>query len=488
VQLPQSAPAGGSKVTLAADNSRLRIPDSIVVGEGSVSARFSVHGGIGDQDEKGTIQAFLADTAQIANIFLRGTKPASLTCSERLIRAGQRARCELQLNSVPVSETVEVALSSSSDSLKLPSTVATRAGQSTLSFEVFSDPSAKQETARIQARYGANVVEQNLEVSPATGPVIRASKRHVAKFGDEVRFVVTATDSSRPVSLVVSDLPTGASWEASTSEFVWVPDKSQTGKHEVIFTATNSIRISATERVLIEVGSGAPVVSAIINAATGSQSSACSPGSVASLRGKWLFNGARAADPSGNSVDLAGTRVKVNGAMTPVLYADSTRVDFLCPQFAAGTPLEAAIETKAGMSGVVKSVMQRVSPGIFSLDGSGLGLGLVSLRGTRAMAVVRDFRNAGQPAQPGDYLSIRATGLGSMDELSAQKFLVNIGGLTVQADAVDAVAGFAGVFDIKVKLPSGVPIGDNVPLTLELPGRDAGVSNTVSIAVEAVRP
>jgi uncharacterized protein (TIGR03437 family) len=488
VQLPQGAPAGGSKVILAADNPWLRVPDSIVVGEDGVSARFPVHSGISDQDEKGTIRASLAGTSQATSILLRGTRPASLTCSPRSVRAGQRARCELQFNSIPAAETINIALSSSSDKLKLPAGVTTRAGQSTLSFEVLADRAGKQETARIQARFGGTVVEQNLELSSAVGPVLRAPARLLGKPGDAVRFTVTATDSNGPVSLAASGLPAGASWDSATGEFAWTPDKAQTGKHELSITATDSLNVSTVEQVRIVVGKGEPVVNSWVNAATGSRDAACSPGSVASLHGEWLFSRSGAADPSGNSMELAGTRVKVNGAVAPVLYADSTRVDFLCPQFPAGTPLEAAIETDAGTSDAVKTVMQQVTPGIFSLDGSGMGQGLVSLAGTPAVAVVRDFRNAGQPAQPGDYVLIRATGLGRADELSGGKPLLYIGGVPVQADAVDASAGFAGVFDIKVKLPAGVPAGSEIPLTLELPGRDGGLSNTVSIAIEPAHP
>jgi uncharacterized protein (TIGR03437 family) len=184
-------------------------------------------------------------------------------------------------------------------------------------------------------------------------------------------------------------------------------------------------------------------------------------------------------------LEFAGTHVYVNGTPAPVLYADSTRVNFLCPQIGAGTVLEAVVETEAGRS---EPVMQQLTPGIFSLDGSGHGQGLVSLYGTTDVATVRDFRNAGQPSQPGDYLSIRATGLGAMDDLFAGKLMVKIGGIPVQADGVDKVSGFAGVFDIRVKLPEGVPTGSDVPLTLEFPGQDGGVSNTVSIAIEPVRP
>jgi uncharacterized protein (TIGR03437 family) len=413
---------------------------------------------------------------------------ASLTCLPRSIRAGQRARCELQLNSVSATDAVEVALSSSSEDLKLPAAVTTRPGQSSVGFEVVADPATKDQAARINTRYGANNMEQDLELSAQTAPVLTAPKRQLAKFGEVVRFAVTASDSSGSVSLTASGLPTGASWDVSTGEFVWRPDESQTGQHEVKFTAINSANISTTERVRIDVGSGKPVLSAVVNTATNSPDAACSPGSVASFLGKWLSDGTRVVNPSGSSSELAGTRIYVNGTPAPVLYADSTRVNFLCPQFGAGTVLEAVVETEAGRSEAVRTIVQQLSPGIFSLDGSGHGQGLVSLHGTTELATVRDFRNAGQPAQPGDYLSIRATGLGTLDELSAGKPLVKIGGIPVQADTIDKVVGIAGVFDIRVKLPEGVPTGSDVPLTLEFPGRDGGVSNTVSIAIEPVRP
>jgi uncharacterized protein (TIGR03437 family) len=391
------------------------------------------------------------------------------------------------LNSVPAADVVEVALSSSSEDLKLPAAVATRPGQSSLDFEVVADLATKHQAARISARYGASIVEQDLELSAQTAPVLTAPKRQLAKFGKVVRFTITASDSSGPISLTASGLPAGASWDVSTGEFVWTPNKSQVGQHKVTFTAINSADISTTERVRIGVGSGKPVIRAVVNAATNSPDAACSPGSVASLLGKWLSDGTRVADPSGSSLELAGTRVYVNGTPAPVLYADSTRVDFLCPQIRTGTVLEAVIETEAGRSEVVKTVMQQLSPGIFSLDGSGHGQGLVSLGGAPELAAVRDFTNAGQPAQPGDYLSIRATGL-RLDEPSAGMPLVKIGGIPVQINAIDKVVGFAGVFDIRVQLPEGVSTGPDVPLTLEFPGQDNGVSNTVSIAIEPVRP
>ena len=226
-----------------------------------------------------------------------------------------------------------------------------------------------------------------------------------------MRFGVTASDPGGPVSVTASNIPDGASWDASSGDFIWKPVESQAGRHEVKFTATNSAGLSVTERIHIEVGPGLPIISAVVNAATGSRDAACSPGSIASLRGNWLSSGPPVADVSGKSINLAGTRVNVNGNPAPVLYADLTRVDFLCPQGAVGTPASIVVETAIGSSDVGDNHYERLPPGIFSLDGSGLGQGLVSFPGTPALAAARDFTDAGQPAQPGDYLSIRATGL-----------------------------------------------------------------------------
>jgi uncharacterized protein (TIGR03437 family) len=487
VEVARKAPTGGSIITLTTGSGRLRIPGSVVVAEGALSATFPVQSEVSDRDETASIRASLADATGRKGIFLRGVRPGSLTCAPRTLVAGQRGRCELQLNSAPTSGGLEIAVSSDGEDLKLPSALRTRPHQSSLAFEVMADPAARQQDVRIEARYGESVAQTDLSLLAAGAPVLTAPAREIAKFAQVVRFAVKASDAGGPVSPAASGLPSGASWDPATGVFEWTPAEFQQGNHEVVFTATNSSHLASSRRVRIEVDGGQPVISALVNAATGARDGACSPGAIASLRGKWLSSGAPVADLSGSSMELAGTRVKVNGSAATILYADPTRVDFLCPQIAAGTALEARVETDAGTSNGAETVMQQLSPGIFSLDGSGQGQGLVALGGSPVLAAVRAFGNAGQPAQADDFISVRVTGLGSMDELSRVKPWVKIGGLPVQAAAVDAVAGIAGMYDVSVKLPANVPSGREVPLSLELPGRDSA-SNTVSISIEPVRP
>ena len=68
-----------------------------------------------------------------------------------------------------------------------------------------------------RARYGANAVEQNLEFSSANGPVIQASKRQFAKFGNAVRFAVTAMGITT-VRFLWLLLACRGSWDTSPGE------------------------------------------------------------------------------------------------------------------------------------------------------------------------------------------------------------------------------------------------------------------------------
>src|SRR5262249_42316801 len=145
------------------------------------------------------------------------------------------------------------------------------------------------------------------------------------------------------------------------------------GSYDLIFTATNSDQLSSTGTVNIVVGSGLPAITGIANSASAA-SPVCSAGSLAGVRGRWLTtSGAGASDPSGSGVELAGSRVKVNGTYAPLVYASPLRVDFVCPASGPGTPLNISIETGAGGSDPVAAAGSPLAPGLFTLDGSGAG-------------------------------------------------------------------------------------------------------------------
>jgi uncharacterized protein (TIGR03437 family) len=249
------------------------------------------------------------------------------------------------------------------------------------------------------------------------------------------------------------------------------------------------------------VDSGIPVITGIQNAASLTQP-ACSPGSAASMTGRWLASSVEpVSDRSGAVTNLAGTQVKVNGEYASVVYASATRVDFVCPGTDAGTALTVSAENGAGVTDPQSTTMYQTAPGLYSVDGTGAGQGLIMLSGTSLLAASRDYLALGQPAQPGNSITIRATGIGA---LNGALPTVTIGDVNAQVQSVQAVSGVAGVYDITAEVPLSTQEGDAVPVVVILPPDEslqrlgaqqaAGArgfgrqSNQTTIAVERQRP
>jgi len=109
------------------------------------------------------------------------------------------------------------------------------------------------------------------------------------------------------------------------------------------------------------------------------------------------------------------------------------------------------------------------------------------LSGTSLLATPRSYLNLGQPAEPGDTISILATGTGL--ETNSALLQVSIGGIATKANQVQAMPNMAGIYQIEVTVPNGVAPGAAVPVKIQVPdssGNTVG-SNTVTIAVEAAR-
>jgi uncharacterized protein (TIGR03437 family) len=392
--------------------------------------------------------------------------PSSLSCSPKTVQPGSSFTCEVQLKDA--SGPVEIAIDGSSSNVLLPATVTTRANQHSLTFQGSVNEGAPQESFTVSATVGQETVDDGMVVVPGSGPAISVPEDQFVRFGKPVNFKVTAS-SGEPVAVTAADLPTGASFDSNTGRFAWTPLESQQGSYDVKFASA-----SESKTVHIEVSGGTPAV-------RDSAQLVCSPGAVASLKGVWLSDGEPAADPTGASTELSGTRVKVNGVDVPVLYASQSQVQFLCPNEAAGAELKTVLETSLGATPAIQTGVQAVSPTVLSV-GSG-AQGLIVLPERAKIAAVRDV-TGGEPAQPADSVVIRATGLGNKLPV-----VVNIGGAYAEVASITPVDGAAGVWDIRANVPSGVTFGDAVPVRLEVQSNGHTVaSNTVTIALEPVRP
>jgi uncharacterized protein (TIGR03437 family) len=289
-----------------------------------------------------------------------------------------------------------------------------------------------------------------------------------------------------PARLSAGAVPEGAVFDPSTGHFEWTPTQAQQGRHDVIFTATDQNNLSASASVAVSVGQGAPAIAAIGNGAAGSRYNACMPGSPASIFGDWLAADT-AADASGSGNQLAGTQVLVNGEAVPVLYVSPSQVNFLCPSVAPGTTLEVAVENLAGRAGPVQLRMAEAAAQIVTLDGSGQGQAAITIADTSRVAMPRNYRYPGQPAEVGDDVSIPVIGIGATTNLAT--LVLKIGGISTPIRTVQPMAGEAGVMEIRASIPDGVAFGDSVPVTVEtaLPGGRVLSSNPATIAIELLQ-
>jgi uncharacterized protein (TIGR03437 family) len=455
-----------------------------------------------DQDEQPQLTASVQGAVRTTSPTIIGIRPTALACSTSAIQAGNWLDCVIQLNSPNIPEVARLAVSSANPALKTPDTIVSRPGQTRLRFLLYADPYATEKSSNIAVQFGETLVNYPVYVTPSSAPVLSIPENVNTVFGKQVSFTFAAVDPrGLTVVLSASGLPDGASFDPGTGAFSWTPTQAQQGVYSIALTATNSATASSTGDIGITVDSGKPIITDVFNAASW-RGPACSPGSVASLAGRWLASvNTPASNPSGTLTELAGTRVRVNGEYVSVLYASPTRVDFVCPDTASGTRLTIAVEDEAGIADPVLTIMNQTTPGLYSFDGTGGGQGLITLAGTSVLAASRDYRALGQPAEPGDSIAIRTTGITTLDGALP---MVSIGDVYADVQSVQAVPGMAGVYEITAVVPLGLQDGDAVPVVVTLPldrlhpwrgPLDAGnirrfgvQSNQTTIAVERSRP
>ncbi len=401
---------------------------------------------------------------------------SGLSCLPGAVHAGNQIICELRATT-PVASRIQ--LFSTSDAVRVPAVVETRAGQTHLNFQASIDPAARQQVVTLTATLDGDSVQNTFLVTAASTPTLHAPGKQFVKAGARVNFQVEAADpADMAVQLAAANLPPGATFDPLTGRFEWKPEPSQIGKYQISFTATNVARQSSTGQVAIDVDSGKPVLDP--------EDEVCSPGAIGIVRGKWLLEGAGSfADPSGNSEQLGGSSLKANGVNLPILSIAADKINFLCPMVDPGTELSLSVATDAGVSGPIVSTMQRATPQIFSLDGISGHQGAVSFPHTANVAIQRNFRIAGYPAQPGDSLLIWSTGFGAGSDI-AGAVSVTLGGINAEILSVRPVEGNAGLYAIEVRVPDGVIFGDNVPVQLQVSLIDGSkaTSNSVTIAAE----
>jgi len=101
--------------------------------------------------------------------------------------------------------------------------------------------------------------------------------------------------------------------------------------------------------------------------------------------------------------------------------------------------------------------------------------------GGSSLVMVRNYRYAAQPAQPGDVIAFYATGMEGVSKAS-----VRIGNTEVETNSLDKVPGLLGLWLLSVTVPRG-EVGNAVGLSLagRVSDQVSASSNQIHIAIEA---
>jgi uncharacterized protein (TIGR03437 family) len=176
-------------------------------------------------------------------------------------------------------------------------------------------------------------------------------------------------------------------------------------------------------------------------------------------------------------VVLQGVRVLVNDTPAPVYVVSATQVSFLTPHSLQGPAARIVVDNNGESSNAVEVRLAPASPGIFTVPPGGIGDGAI-LKADWSVV------NAGNPVRPGDAIQVFLTGLGAVsppvpdgaaaraDPLSwvTADVKVYIGGREAQVIFKGLAPNFAGLYQLNVLVPDGVPVGDAIPLAVETPG------------------
>jgi len=456
----------GLDVSLSTSDAQMIVPSSVQVPAGSDTTEFAVKTQPNDHDRHAVILAQSSAGIQRYIITLLALKPVAVACTPHNPRTGTRFSCDVQLNA-PIPEPVALAVSSSRG-VSVPATLVTRPEQSSLTFVALAQPSAGGSTASVQVRFGSQMAQDRRFVPPMAHQSDVSPRHILARVGKPISLVLK-DPQAQAIPLAGAGLPAGATFDSATARLAWTPDRSQLGVHDLMFAAANPPGAGGGQHLRITVDSGQPVATALVNAASGSPDLVCSPGSRASLQGRWL-------------TDSELPHVFVNGVSAPVVMSTATRVDFLCPQDAAGTELQVWLENESGKTNSFATSLRDLAPAIFSAGGSTQGAIFFDnslLAAERSPAVVS------QPAQPGDDIFIRATGIDPHSAITA-----TIDEVEVPVETVQPVNDLPGVYNIGVKVPAGAAPGEAVPVAIRVCGSagPCSASNVVTMAIELPRP
>ncbi|MEK7752646.1 MAG: hypothetical protein AAB654_12070, partial [Acidobacteriota bacterium] len=234
---------------------------------------------------------------------------------------------------------------------------------------------------------------------------------------------VTVSTGSLQFTATAATTSGGSGWLQVTPASSLTPGTltvtaSATGLNPGVFTGTVTVAAAGASnsprviQVTLTITSPVPVVSAVLNAAAGREG-ILAAGTIASIYGTALA-AETAVFPqivSGGLVptQVGDVRVLFDGVAAPILYTQAKQVNTVIPWSLFGrTTVRVEVEYKGNRSAATQIQLYDAAPGIFSIDGSGLGQGAI-------LNQDGSVNSASNGAAADSIASIYATGMGQTE-------------------------------------------------------------------------
>jgi uncharacterized protein (TIGR03437 family) len=229
-----------------------------------------------------------------------------------------------------------------------------------------------------------------------------------------------------------------------------------------------------------------PHIDAVVNAADFTEGVA--PGSLVSVFGQNLSPVNLATSEMPLPTALGDSCLTVNGALVPMLFVSPDQINAQLPYNLDGN-VTIVLHTPGGVSDNFVIAMTDAAPGVFTaiLDGTGYTVPTV-VRATNNLLVTPS-----NPVHRGDAIVIYLTGLGrTLPEVAAGApapreplavaevpVELDLGGVALPVLYAGLTPGYAGLYQINAQVPSWVPTGMSVRLTI----RQGSSSTSLSVRV-----
>ncbi len=215
------------------------------------------------------------------------------------------------------------------------------------------------------------------------------------------------------------------------------------------------------------------------------------PGQIVSIFGAGLgpataVRGAVDAETGLMPAALAGASVSIDGTPAPLLYAQESQINAQIPYEIAGRENVRLAVAYGGVAGPGAALaVSPARPALFLIPGS-----------MSALVLNEDGRlnGAAQPARPGESVMLFGSGQGetappavsgrpasAMDARRIEDVAVTIGGAAAEIVSAGLAPGFAGVFQIEVRIPDAAS-GEQTPVSVVIRGESSPPGAVMSVA------